>query len=126
MELNIDEAKLTDLSKLRVVELQDGCQALISKIDKLADVGAAQYDAAKEKLAQDISRVKEDLAFYMRNRIQEIVQHSECTMETLKRLETAEHLMHSLCPGGSMPDQRPPTGSQFGHSYGAAGPITPF
>ena len=31
MELNIDEAKLTDLSKLRVVELQDGYQALISK-----------------------------------------------------------------------------------------------
>lgn len=31
MELNIDEAKLTDLSKLRVVELQDGFQALISK-----------------------------------------------------------------------------------------------
>ena len=31
MELKIDEAKLTDLSKLRVIELQDGYQALISK-----------------------------------------------------------------------------------------------
>ena len=31
MELKIDEAKLNDLSKLRVIELQDGYQALVSK-----------------------------------------------------------------------------------------------
>ena len=29
---------------------------MLMQIDKLANVGAAQYDAAKEKLAQDISR----------------------------------------------------------------------
>ena len=30
--------------------------SMLMQIDKLADAGAAQYDAAKEKLAQDISR----------------------------------------------------------------------
>ena len=30
--------------------------SVLMQIDKLANVGAAQYDAAKEKLAQDISR----------------------------------------------------------------------
>ena len=31
-------------------------RSMLMQIDKLASVGAAQYDAAKEKLAQDISR----------------------------------------------------------------------
>lgn len=84
MEFAFDAVNLTETSTLRVHELQEGYQAIIDKasasfmhhliaqimaeahpvhvpmidlqIDKLASEGAAHFDAAKEKLAQDLAR----------------------------------------------------------------------
>ena len=44
MELNTNEAKLTDLSKLRVIELQDGYQALILKVEPSPSLIVATWD----------------------------------------------------------------------------------